>query len=190
MFPQSGFLKSGRKIVLHFSAPNQRINSQPSHTSAWICPSCSMGNTITLSRCQLCGAKQPETSAISPTLQTNLCGSPNGSLDSIERPCPHCTYMNRETLDRCEMCQVDLATTYQSDGSSTDEMFQRSASTGDQIRIAFKKGGSTVFYDKLQVAISMKTWEVSIIFWFQTFCLFNPKSKKILVLIRSLFFYK
>lgn len=141
---------------------------QNGNSNTWICPGCSSGNPTSLARCHLCAYKQPEVPAVSPTLKTNLAGS---STDTVERPCPSCTYMNRVSQKKCDMCSIDLINAFLNEG---DDIYNGtggalSGVSGDFVRIGFKKGGSSAFYDKLQVALKMKVWEVSYHFYFILF---------------------
>ncbi|CAG8593564.1 5710_t:CDS:2 [Ambispora leptoticha] len=157
----TGLFKSSRKIILHFSFSNDNEITQASFPATWICPSCSFGNTARLALCQLCGEKQPETPPLSPTLKNTF-----SQDSSIERPCHACTYMNKPTLPKCELCGAGLTMAYLDQnevcdlsGVKTSEEVMRGSRTGEYVRLSFKKGGCSAFFEKLQVAMTMKVWE-------------------------------
>ncbi|CAG8535339.1 6994_t:CDS:2 [Ambispora gerdemannii] len=158
----TGLLRSSRKIILHFSLSNHNnTQSSFSQVTTWICPACAFGNTASLARCQLCGENQPESPTQSPSLKNSF-----SQDSSIERPCHACTYMNKVTLPKCEMCGAGLTQSFLDDaennglsGMRLSEEVMRGSRTGEYVRLMFKKGGSSAFYEKLRAAMAMKVWE-------------------------------
>ncbi|CAG8607836.1 13163_t:CDS:2 [Ambispora leptoticha] len=101
--------------------------------------------------------------------QTSDTDSPSAKPLAEGIACPVCTFLNHPSMIRCEVCESELGT-FNVDGLSitADEAVSGSASgksgnpSADFVKLAFRNGGSSTFYEKLKVAMSGKEWEKSL----------------------------
>ncbi|CAG8485794.1 3314_t:CDS:2 [Paraglomus occultum] len=152
----------------------------------WICFSCSYSNFASTLKCELCGVKRPDalTSSSSTSLsQTQISPTPvlgehfpNASLGEVSTSptlqpvltsegisCPRCTFSNHPSMVWCELCGMELGT-FRLDGMelSDDGSVEKTGKEKEwaqHVKLAFRNGGNTSFYEKLKLAMTKKEWE-------------------------------
>ena len=90
--------------------------------------------------------------------------------------CRICTFNNHHSMSRCEMCDSLLPTSssrppstsatttpLSTPRSSTPIPTTTTTSTDEFVRLSFRKGGSSVFYNKLKEALIKKGWEMGVV---------------------------
>jgi ESCRT-II complex subunit VPS36 len=77
-------------------------------------------------------------------------------------PCPRCTFSNHPSMVWCEICGMELGT-FKIDGMvlSDDGSGGMGKERAEHVKLAFRNGGSGLFYDKLKLAMTAKEWEVN-----------------------------
>ncbi|CAH1766543.1 12717_t:CDS:2 [Entrophospora sp. SA101] len=93
-----------------------------------------------------------------------LTTTPSSNDENSEIACPMCTFLNHSSMIRCEICDAELETFNKANIDNAVELSRIKSSGGpnpDFIKLAFRGGGASVFYDKLKIAISTKEWEKS-----------------------------
>ncbi|KAG9302381.1 hypothetical protein G9A89_011431 [Geosiphon pyriformis] len=86
------------------------------------------------------------------------------SSDGIS--CPVCTFFNHPSMMRCEVCESELGTFKINGLKISEDAIILSPAPGksvtsavDYVKLAFRGGGSGLFYDKLKIAMTEKKWE-------------------------------
>lgn len=169
---------------IYSSSPYSSTVSLPNTlpSTSWVCPICSYKNQQQDMKCELCGVKKPENSLSTSkdnkhSIPLNYesvdqqfpTSNPSNPTDGIEIACPSCTFLNHPSMIKCELCW-----TFSIEGLSIENEVEMSKVHSEKIggddrpdfvKLAFRRGGSNSFYDKLKIAISIKEWEVWF-FWF------------------------
>ncbi|KAI8968534.1 EAP30/Vps36 family-domain-containing protein [Mycotypha africana] len=185
----SGFLRSSPKINLKIdvaaikaekqktrsnsrSMNKQANNGSSNNTGIWACSICLFANKADNNVCEMCGVHKQETQT------TTSCSivAPDPSIDTNnnnENTCPVCTFINHPSMIQCEICGATLSRKAMTPSTSSDSSnsipnssrnnplptSSPNASNTGEIRLSFRHGGQSNFFNKLKVVLSKKQWQ-------------------------------